>query len=260
MESFFNLIPGFLLVFCRITSFFVVVPIFSSRNVPMTFKIGLSVFISYITFAAVGMNDLIVMDSGYILAILREVLVGLALGFIAYLFFTVVQIAGSLMDMQMGFGIANVIDPLTGVSAPFLGNLKFMLAMVLFLTFNGHHMLLGAIMNSYKWVPISNELFAKMYDGSVSDFIVHSFIAMFSLALQMSAPIVVAMFFVDIGLGLLARVSPQFNIFVIGVPLKIIVGLALLMLLFPGFITLFQDLFIKMFKYMENWLSLVGGR
>ncbi len=69
--------------------------------------------------------------------------------------------AGSFMDMQIGFGMASIIDPITGVSSPLLGNLKFMLAIELFLTFNGHHYLLQAIMDSYKWIPLSNDLFAK---------------------------------------------------------------------------------------------------
>jgi flagellar biosynthetic protein FliR len=180
------------------------------------------------------------------------------LGFLAYLFFTAVQIAGSFMDIQIGFGIANVIDPMTGASAPLLGNLKYMIAMLLFLSFDGHHYLLGAIINSYKWVPLNNEIFARIYSGQVSEFLLKSFSAMFYLAFQLSAPVIAAMFLTDLGLGLLTRVAPQFNIFVVGAPLKMILGFLLLILLFPELLSQFHSLFSSMFEAIDKLLQLLA--
>lgn len=260
MELFLQYFPGFMLVFCRIASFFVVVPVFSTRNVPATFKIGLAFFVSLITFTAVGAGSPQDIDGEYILYILREVLVGLLLGFVAYLFFTVAQIAGSFIDMQMGFGIANMIDPMTGASSPMMGNFKFMLAMLLFLSFNGHHYLLQAIVGSYQWIPLSNELFARIYSGDVSLFLLQSFTSMFTLAFQLAAPLIVAMFLADVGLGILAKTAPQFNIFVVGLPLKILLGFMLLILLIPSFTSLFQDWFEKMFAAMHDLLQLIASK
>ncbi|WNR46659.1 flagellar biosynthetic protein FliR [Paenibacillus roseipurpureus] len=259
MTSIFPLIPIFLLIFCRITSFFVVVPILSSRNVPMMFKVGLSVFISLIIFATIGTNKTIPVDGVYLLLIIREMLIGILLGFLAYIFFTVVQMAGSFMDMQIGFSMASVIDPLTGVSTPMLGNLKYMIAVLLFLSFDGHHYLIKAIIDSYKWVPIDNQLFSRMYNGQVSDFLFKSLSKMFYLSFQLAAPVVAALFLTDLGLGLLTRVAPQFNIFVIGAPLKMILGFFLLVILFPELISQFQQLFGIIFDYMEKMLQLIGG-
>jgi len=259
MELFFQFWPTFLLVFCRITSFFVVVPILSAKNVPTTLKIGLSVFLSLIAFTGMGADQAVTFDAQYILLIVREILIGVLLGFVSYLFFTVVQIAGSFMDLQMGFSIANVIDPLTGVSSPMLGNLKYMIAMLLFLTFDGHHFLIRAILDSYQWVPLNNELFARIYGGQISDFLFKSFSTMFYLAFQLAAPVVAAMFLTDLGLGLLTRVAPQFNIFVVGVPLKLILGFMLLVLLFPELLSLFSGLFQSMFKTMEQLLQIISG-
>jgi flagellar biosynthesis protein FliR len=258
MELFFQIWPNLMLIFCRITAFFVVVPVLSSKNVPNTFKIGLSVFISLIIYAGIGTGNPVPIDSSYILLILREILVGVLLGFLAYLFFTAVQIAGSFMDIQIGFGIANVIDPMTGASAPLLGNLKYMIAMLLFLSFDGHHYLLGAIINSYKWVPLNNEIFARIYSGQVSEFLLKSFSAMFYLAFQLSAPVIAAMFLTDLGLGLLTRVAPQFNIFVVGAPLKMILGFLLLILLFPELLSQFHSLFSSMFEAIDKLLQLLA--
>lgn len=253
-------LPVFLLIFCRITAFFVVVPVFSSQGVPTTFKIGISFFVALVVFSANGTGIMIPQDFSYILLIMREVLIGLLLGFIGYLMFMAIQTAGSFIDIQIGFGIANVIDPMTGTSAPILGNFKYMIALLMFLSMNGHHHLLDAIVYSYKWIPMNNDLFLRMVDGSLSEFLVRTFAQSFVLAFQMSAPLVTALFLTDVGLAFLARTAPQYNVFVIGVPLKIIIGIALLLVLMPGLAVLFQNLFEIMFESMENLLGLMGKK
>jgi len=258
METLLQSLPVFLLIFCRITAFFVVVPVFSSQGVPITFKIGISFFVALVVFSANGTGITIPQDFSYILLIMKEVLIGLLLGFIGYLMFMAIQTAGSFIDIQIGFGIANVIDPMTGTSAPILGNFKYMIALLMFLSMNGHHHLLDAIVYSYKWVPMNNDLFLGMIDGSLSEFLVRTFAQSFVLAFQMSAPLVTALFLTDVGLAFLARTAPQYNVFVIGVPLKIIIGIALLLVLMPGLAVLFQNLFDIMFESMENLLGLMG--
>ncbi|MVO99144.1 flagellar biosynthetic protein FliR [Paenibacillus lutrae] len=259
MELFVQLLPNAMLIFCRMTSFFVVVPLFSSKNVPNVFKIGLALFLTLIVTATQGTTQLVVMDAQFVLLILREILVGITLGFIAYMFFTAVQIAGSFIDVQIGLGIANVLDPMTGTSVPILGNLKYMVAILLLLSFNGHHFLIQGIMNSYEWIPLSNEMFAQVYKGQISEFMIRTFSTMFALSMQLAAPIVAAMFLTDLGLGLLTRVAPQFNIFVIGVPLKLMVGFLLIALLMPELLGLFHGLFDRIFAAMQKFLNIVAG-
>lgn len=252
MEQVMQLFPAFLLVLCRISAFMVVAPVFSTRTIPNTFKIGLAFFISIIVFLNVGFDDRVTADANYILAILKEVLAGLVIGFVAYLFFSIVHTAGSFMDMQMGLGVANIVDPLTGVSAPILGNLKFMLMVLVFLNINGHHYLLSAIMESYRWLPLDNHFFQTVYGGSLTQFLARTFADTFLLALQVAAPLVVAMFLTDVGLALLTRAAPQFHIFVIGIPIKILLGLGVLILLMPGIGIVFQMLFDQMYNALEK--------
>lgn len=259
METILQSFPVFLLIFCRITSFFVVVPVFSSRGVPASFKIGFSFFVALVVFSANGSGIIVPQDLNYILLIAREVLIGLLLGFIGYLMFMTIQTAGSFIDIQIGFGIANVIDPMTGASSPILGNFKYMFALLMFLGMNGHHFLLDAIVYSYNWVPIDNDLFVRMMNGSLSEFLVRSFAQSFVLAFQMAAPLVTALFLTDVGLAFLARTAPQYNVFVIGVPLKIIIGLGLLFLLMPTMAGLFQSLFNILFESMHNLLGVMGN-
>lgn len=259
MELFFQIWPNLMLIFCRITSFFVVVPVFSSRNIPNSFKVGLAVFVSFIVFAGIGMNDPVPLDSQYVLLIMREFLVGIVLGFLVYLFFTVVQVAGSFMDIQIGFAIANVIDPMTGTSSPMLGNVKYMIAILLFISLDGHHYLLRAIFESYEWIPLQNDMFSRIYERQISDFLMQSFSKMFYIAFQLAAPVVAALFLTDLGLGLLTRVAPQFNVFVIGVPLKIVLGLIVLFLLFPELLSQFQGLFATMLSALEKLMQIISS-
>jgi flagellar biosynthetic protein FliR len=258
MELFLSFFPNLLLVFSRLAGFFVTVPVFSTRTgVPITFRVGIAAFVALIVFFSSGTQTPIPLDANFILLIVRESLIGILLGFIAYLFFTVVQIAGAFIDMQMGFGIANVIDPMTGAQSPIFGTFKFIVAILLFLTFDAHHYLLIGIMDSYQYLPLDNTFFGKFEEGNISEYIAKSFGIVFSLAFQMAAPIVAAMFLVDVALGVLAKTAPQFNIFVVGMPLKIIVGLIITFLLVPGFITLFQSLFTNLFDSMNELLNVM---
>ncbi|MGG6313534.1 flagellar biosynthetic protein FliR [Paenibacillus macerans] len=260
MEILLQGISVFMLIFCRMTAFFVVSPIFSSRTVPTTFKVGFSGIIALMIYLTIGSDQAVPSDLGYFMFIIREVLIGLLMGYVANLLFAVIQMAGSFIDMQVGFGIANVIDPMTGASAPVLGNLKYIIATLMFLSINGHHYLLDAVIRSYNWIPLSNDLFQKIYNGDLAEFLVQTFSNAFLLAFQMSAPLVVALFVTDVALGFLARTAPQFNIFVIGIPVKIIVGLLVLLVLVPSFIYAFQSLFEVLFNAMHDLLSVIGQR
>ncbi|PZD93338.1 flagellar biosynthetic protein FliR [Paenibacillus sambharensis] len=260
MNTFLQAFPIFLLIFCRITSFFVVAPVFSTRGVPTMFKVGLGFFLSVIVYLSYGSSQAAVpADATYLLLVGREILVGLLIGFTCYLFFTVVQTAGAFIDLQMGLAMANVYDPMTGASAPITGNFKFYVMVLIFLGMNGHHFLLDGIVQSYDWIPIDNGLFTQMAAGTITQFLTKALVITFMLALQISAPLVVALFLTDVGLGFLAKTAPQFNVFVIGMPLKILIGLLLLALVVPGLTGLFAHLFSQMFNAMGELMAIVNG-
>ncbi|OGX60718.1 MAG: flagellar biosynthetic protein FliR [Paenibacillus sp. RIFOXYA1_FULL_44_5] len=257
MEQILQYLPNFLLIFCRITAFFVTAPIFNSKNIPTQFKIGLSFFITMIIFSILGLTHPVSFDSLYIVAIFREIFIGLTIGFIAYLYLTAIQMAGTFADMQIGFGLANIIDPMNGFQSPILGNFKYILAVLLFFAMNGHHFIIDGIVQSYHWIPLSGNVIAsKFQDGSLTMFVVRSFTEVFSVAIQLSAPIVVSLFLTDVGLGILAKTAPQLNIFVVGIPIKLLVGLVMLMLLIPGLLHLDLGLFQKMFARIDQMFAI----
>jgi len=248
----------YMLIFCRMTAFFVVSPVFSSRGVPNSYKIGLSAIIAVFILLIQGTNQVVPSDLSYLLVVVREILIGLLMGYVATLLFMVIQMAGSFIDIQIGFGIVNVLDPLTGTSVPIIGNLKYVFATLIFFSMNGHHYLIDAVIRSYNWIPLSNDVFQRIYNGNLSEFLITTFGQAFMLAFQMAAPLVVALFLTDVALGFLARTAPQFNVFVIGIPLKILVGLAMLLLLIPSFIYAFEHLFEVMFRALHNLFATIG--
>ncbi|WP_195573189.1 flagellar biosynthetic protein FliR [Paenibacillus sp. 1001270B_150601_E10] len=258
MEMITQAFPVFLLIFCRISSFLVAAPVFSSKGVPTMFKIGLAFFISVIAYLLFGIGVSAPSNGEYILYIIREVMIGLLIGFIATLFFTVVQIAGSFIDMQIGFGIANVIDPLTGMTSPVVGNFKYVFVVLLFLGLNGHHYFIDGIMHSFEWMSVAeNPFFEMISSGTVFQFVVKAFIQAFMIAFQVAAPMIVALFLSDVALGFLARTAPQFNVFVVGIPFKFIIGIAMLALIVPSFVYVMQQIFETMFQALDQLLSII---
>jgi flagellar biosynthesis protein FliR len=258
MNQILETLPYVLLIFVRFTSFFIMAPIFSIKGVPNQFKIGLGVFIAFIAFTSISAETPISLDSFYILLIIKELAIGLALGFTAALVLYTIQIAGAFIDFQMGFSIASVMDPQTGSQVPIIGHFKYMLATLFLLTVNGHHLMLDGVMHSIQVFPVDSTTFAVSME-SVADFITHLFFEMFLIALQIALPIVGALFLVDIALGILAKTVPQLNIFAVGLPLKIFVGFILLLVSMPIFFFLVQVLFERIIESMAELISLLGG-
>ena len=141
----------FLLVFVRMTGLFVVAPIFGRRNVPSYFKIGFSFFISLILINTTVLHSVTYSDSipGYVLLVVKEFLVGLSMGYVAYLSYTAIYIAGELIDMKIGFGVVNVMDPMSNIQVPITSNLYFIASMLILLAMDGHHMLIRALYDSF---------------------------------------------------------------------------------------------------------------
>lgn len=258
MDKIFDILPYFLLMLVRLTSFFLIAPIFSMRGVPAQFKVGIATFLAFVAVSTLPMGEPILLDSTYLLLILKELATGLALGFTAALVLYTVQIAGAFIDFQMGFSMANVLDPQTGAQVPIIGHFKYMMALLFLLTVNGHHLMLDGVMQSLRVFPVER-LAISVKAEDIAHFMTGLFAEMFLIALQIALPIVGALFLVDIALGILAKTVPQLNIFAVGLPLKIFVGFIMLFLTMPVFFYILQILFEKLLVSMAQLIRLLGG-
>ncbi len=246
----------FLLIFGRVTGLFLSAPIFGSRQIPARVKALIIVLLSATLafFIPVQYGQEILNPIHFLAAIIMEILIGYTLGFVVYILFGAIQLAGQLMDMQMGFGIVNVVDPQTGAQIPLLGNLTQTLALLIYLAVNGHHYLIQALAQSYKAIPV----LGFNIDASFSGLLIEITVYMFILAVQIAAPIIIAVLTTDIAMGFIARTVPQMNVFIVGLPLKILVGLGALFLMLPIYVWIFSVLFARFYEYLDRIILLMG--
>lgn len=249
-------IETFLLVFGRLTGLFLSAPIFGSRQIPGRVKVLIIVvlaatlaFFVPVHYALEIMNPI-----HFLAAIIIEILIGYTIGFIIYILLGAIQLSGQLMDMQMGFGIVNVVDPQTGTQIPLLGNLTQTIALLVYLAVDGHHYLLQALAQSYKLIPV----LGFSIDSSFIRLLIEITVYMFIIAVKIAAPIIIAVLTTDIAMGFIARTVPQMNVFIVGLPLKILVGLLALFFMLPIYIWVYSYLFARFYEYLDRIMLLMG--
>lgn len=248
INIFFQRADLFLLVWGRVVGLFLTAIPFNGRSISVQVKVWLAALIAFFLFMIYAHEQVQIAGNlvGYFLQFLGEVMIGVVLGFLTQIIFSIFQFAGQIIDMQMGFGVVNVIDPQSGIQLPVMGTFQYLLAIVFFLTIDGHHYLLAALNQSYNLLPIGQfHLTDPFYV-----FIIDLTGEMFSAAFKIALPLLGALFIADLALGIIARTVPQINVFLIGMPLKIGLGLGLMMLLVPLLVWVFGRIFIGLF---ENW-------
>lgn len=220
-----------LLVLCRASSFLVTAPVFSSRSVPVLAKIGLATLVAILIAPQIGGQSDLVTESWemFVVKAVAEVLVGLALGWIASLTFNAIRVAGEMMDLQTGFSMAQLLDPQQGFQVSLLGQLMVILGTLLYLAIGGHLVLLESLAASYNLIPPGGSGLT-MADSAV---VAKVFVGSFALGFRMAAPILAVLVVTDIALSLVARTVPQLNVFILGFPLKAGVALVALELALP---------------------------
>lgn len=220
---------GFL-VLARITAFFIQAPCFSINGVPPLLKIGLGLLVTIILFPVLPTVDNISGDLiNYSVLVIREVIVGLILGYVSSLTFTAIRIAGEVIDIQMGFAMAAVLDPQSQSRITLVGQFMYLLEILLFLAIDGHHNLLLAISYSYEIIPVTGVIFQTKCIATI----IKMFVGMFALGIRVAAPFITVFVLSDIALGMVARTVPQLNVFMMGFPIKAGLGLITLTAALP---------------------------
>lgn len=230
-------------------------PIFSAKNIPLIWKTSLTLFLTYFGWSMGLANNYQAPDLGLnlFLVLISEFLIGLMLSLVTLFIFAAIQLAGHEMDFQMGFGIVQVMDPLSGTQVPVIGNFYYILAMLIFLQIDGHHLFIKALVSSYQHIPIGG--FAVR--GGVAQQLVLFFGELFATGLKLSLPLVGTLIVVDVILGIVSRTVPQMNIFMVGMPAKIIIGFGVLFVTLPLFIHLLNALFDHLFWQLDTIMRVV---
>jgi flagellar biosynthetic protein FliR len=243
--SLFGLTTGqfetLLLVAVRTSIIIYMLPVFSSRQVLPQVRFGLGLFVAYIIWHVVPPMAPIEGLGPLTAAILSQAMIGVVFGFIASLAFTGIQFAGEILDITVGFSVVNVINPLTSQTVSVLGEFQLAIASLIYLAGDGHHYLFEGIAGSFALIPLP---FAAIQPGLEPD-VVGFFAQSLFLVFQIAAPVAISLFVVNIGLALMARVAPQLNVFAVGFPLQILVGLTMIIVSLPLLVTVLPQVYAQ---------------
>lgn len=221
----------FALIFLRMIAFVFSSAFFGANSISMQIKVLFSIMLSLVIFPVVrvGRIDYLTISNDLISLAVRELVVGLSIGFLTKLFFMVVSMVGDLVSMCVGLSASQMYNPLMGTSGNILDTFYSTIGTLLFLSVNGHHMLINAICESYQLVPISS-LALKI--GPFIEMAMFGQTALI-ITIKMCAPVIVTILLVNLSMGILGRAVPQMNVLVTSMPVTIVIGMAVMFICLP---------------------------
>ena len=208
--------------FLRVLAVFTVAPVFSMRSIPMRAKIGLAFLVALCAQGVLGEQPVISLNGREALgAVAQQVAVGMAIGFAVRLVFTAVEMAGEVIGLQMGLNFASFFDPASNAQVSAVARFFGYISMLLFVVINGHLLILMAVVKSFDRFPVDGNFLQalsqmRLYELGGS---------LFSSALWIALPMIGLLLFVNLTLGIISRVAPQMNIYSVGFPVTLTVGL-----------------------------------
>jgi flagellar biosynthetic protein FliR len=246
----------FLLVFARMSGMILFNPFLGKRNVPVMIKMGLALFVSLITMPLINFTSA---DSPtffvFIIAVLKELFIGFTVSFIMQMFISMVFISGEIMDLQLGIGMSKIYDPQSNISMPLSGTIYNIMYILMFFSTDSHFTLIRIITRSCEVFPPG---FGFISLEHIND-IVFLFGDILILSLKLAIPVIAIEILAEAGLGIIMKVVPQINVFVVGLPLKLLIGLFMIVLVLPATSRLFEAsadyMFDNMEKILESMLS-----
>ncbi|MCI1943685.1 fused FliR family export protein/FlhB family type III secretion system protein [Clostridium luticellarii] len=229
------------LVSIRMFCFFIMLPIFFPSGTPNTVKVGLTLVMAYILLPGIDYSTVNTIDSTipFIYNCVNEAAAGFTLGFMVSLCFTAFRIAGSYMDLQIGLAMMSMFDPNSESTSTLMERLMYWFVMVVFLAVDGHHMLIKSLLDSFSTIRLGSFLLTQ---GSVN-IVIKAFITYFSIAVKIAVPILLIMLMADLTMSLVARTVPQLNVMILGLPIKILLGMASFCFALPLFFQIMEKTF-----------------
>ena len=239
---------AFMLVFARIGAMVMLMPGLGESDIPVRLKLSIALLLTLIMLPLHRADYHIDMGSisGLLVLMLHEIIIGVILGATARVTLSALQTAGAVIAQQMGLGFVTSVDPTQGEQGVLIGNFLTMLGVTLLFATDSHHLIIAALDDSYK-IFAPGETIAT---GDVASLATSAFAAAFRLGLQISAPFLVFGLVFNIGLGVLARLMPQMQVYFVGVPLSILTGFLILAIVIAAMMGTFLDYFISVMHEM----------
>ena len=245
----------FFFIFVRVAAILFAVPFLESRNIPTLIKVALALSVTWILLPRIDLTPPSVGSSpvAFTLGIASEVAIGLIIGIMVRLLFAGVQLAGQMAGFQMGFAIANVVDPASSLQIPMLSQFLNLFAFMIFLSLNIHYYFIKALVDGFEILPF----WSAQFDGDLYQLIMATTADAFTIAVQIGAPVMVALLLTSVALGLTARTVPQMQIFIVAMPVKIILGLLFLGFSLPYCMTFLKSAFMTLSRNVQGLMHLL---
>jgi len=245
-----------LLIAVRVLSIFVINPVFG-KVVPAIAKIVLGILISYMVINTLNIQEPLVYETTieYVFACLKEVLLGVTFSMIMYMMFASVYTAGSFIDIQLGFGFAQLYDANTGMNSNLSSNILNIMLVILFFVSDAHHAMIKLLCETFETVPPGT----VALDTNFVQLIIEVFLASIMIGLRIAMPVLAVALIIEVLLGVVIKSIPQMNFFIIGFPIKIVVGLVVIFVLMPMFADLSDSIFSEMFNAIQKVFEEIGA-
>jgi flagellar biosynthesis protein FliR len=250
-----------LLILARTVPLIVISPIFGGRTVPGQHKVGLAMILVVALYPCLYptmVGKIPVQGAAYWGLILKELAVGAMLGFLSSLVFFAIESAGNLIDVQRGTQQASVLVPQLDIQGPVFANLHIQLATVLFFSLNCHHLYIRGYFQSFELIPVHQyPKFSEHFQTMINQ-IIHMSGGIFAVALQLTAPIVLAIFMVDVVMGVMNRIAPMVQVYFLAMPFKAVVGIIMFIASFGYILKYMSSLFGDMLRELRIFLTYLG--
>ena len=240
-------VVAFMLLFFRFAALFLAVPIFSHRNIPATIKAAMAFFFTIVFYGSMPELEIAINFPTILLAILSEFMFGLVIGLVLLLSYNVITFAGGQISFMMGFSMASAIDPQSGISMPIISQFLSLMGLMVLLALNLHHWMLMFIDASLSNIPLGGFLMSE----DLFNYIIYATSRMFLVGFMIAFPIIALSWLADVIFGMLMKTMPQFNLLVIGFPIKIMVAFGVLIATFTATMLIVKTEMLEAFNVLE---------
>ncbi|HKI45092.1 MAG TPA: flagellar biosynthetic protein FliR [Balneolales bacterium] len=246
------------LIFVRVSSILMTAPFFGSEMIPKRVKLFFAMMVTVLLYPVIPLQGATIPVTAnsfdVIIAIFKEVSVGLAMGLVGQLIFGGVQFGGQFISIQVGLGFSSVIDPLTQQQNGVISQMLILLGTIFFLAIGGDQIYIKAMVKSFEIVPLGT-----VHMAAPAPELVKMAGELFVIGVQVASPFIIVFFLMDLTFAIFARIMPQANVFFIELPLKVYVGLIMFGIIVPRLLPAFENFFSMLFHNLEVILKVLSG-
>ena len=237
----------FLLIFSRMSGLIAFFPFFSHMAIPVPVKTALAFYLSIVFFPNIELASIDYNVGNLSILVLSELLLGFVAGLTLHIVFAGLQLAGMQISMVMGFSMASVMDPSSGVNAPIISQILVLIAIMMLLAFDGHHMILLFLNKTIGHIELGSFYPQEYIWEYISGAVKH----MFAMGFVLAFPVIAISLLADVIFGMLMKTMPQFNLLVVGFPIKIFLSFMVMIATLGSMMLIFKKDFIEVFNFLN---------